>query len=99
MNKSAEGCGAVDPRIRAEARNAASRRWPGQRDPLLHLGTAPGLEVIINEVATEWGPEGRKAFTVDAGTTGQLGGWTAGVGAPVLVLHGAQGSRSATSRG
>ena len=36
-------------------------------------------------------PEGRKTFTVDAGTTGQLGGWTAGVGAPVLVLHGGPG--------
>ena len=42
-------------------------------------------------MATEWGPEGRKPFTVDAGTTGRLGGWTAGVGAPVLVLHGGPG--------
>ena len=49
------------PWIRAEARNAASRRWPGQRDPLLHLGTAPGLEVIINEVATEWAKGARRS--------------------------------------
>ncbi len=42
-------------------------------------------------MATGWGSEGRKAFTVDAGTAGQLGGWKAGAGAQVLVLHGGPG--------
>ena len=52
---------------------------------------APAVVVSINTVATERGPEGRTAFTVDARTTGQLGGWTTGAGAPVLVLHGGPG--------
>ena len=45
------------------------------------------VEISVNAVATGWGSEGRKAFTLDAGTTGQLGGWNTGGGAPVLVLH------------
>jgi hypothetical protein len=45
------------------------------------------VENSVNAVATGWRSERRKAFTLDAGTTGQLGGWNIGGAAPVLELH------------